>query len=198
MNLKFIYLCILVLFVFAYAAIGQQTNKTSNELDAVCENIGNSYSCAQAIEHYQFRKPEYSKFVSRVGQQLKLNLIDGKSFILKDSPKVAEDSGENFSFREYLRDIGCFLIHVQYYDDTAYLMINDKTGEKFKIAEPPIFSPDKQRFVSVFGSLVDEVGIFQIWRIVGNRIISEFEIAKDEAGNGLIEDAEWVNNQKLS
>jgi len=197
MNLKIIYSCLLILFVFSYAAIAQKTNNMSNELDSVCDNIGNSYSCAQAIEHYQFHKPENSKFVSRVGQQLKLNLIDGKPFIVKDSSKITEASGESFSFREYLRDVGYFLIHVQYYENTAYLMINDKTGEKFKIAEPPIFSPDKQRFVSVIGSLVDEVGIFQIWHIIGNRIISEFEIAKDEAGNGLIENAEWINNQKI-
>lgn len=191
MNLKIIYSFFIILFAFSYDAIGQETSK---KLDEICENIGNSYSCAQAIEHYQFRKPEYSKFVSRVGKELKLNLVDGKSLILKDASKITEASGENFSFREYLRDTNYFLIHVQRYDDTAYLMINDKTGEKFKIAEPPIFSPDKQRFVSVFGSLGDVVGIFQIWRIVGNRIISEFEITKDNAENGIIEDAQWINN----
>jgi hypothetical protein len=161
-------------------------------LNDLCQGLLNSYECAQAIERAQL--PRYPRQTARDQDRLKLTLKNGKTVILKNTPGV---SGVSYSFRDYLPDLGYFLVHVQLWEGDAYLMVNDRTGQRRFIHDLPIISPDKTRLVTISMDLEAQYNpnAIQVWRLTPGKMVREW--SRDIKGWGPAGGA-WLDNDTIS
>jgi len=169
---KTVLFLVILLGTFILPKLGGPS-QTPFDLEELCKNIDNSYKCAQAIERFQLK--HYPKYVTRKGNRLELTLKNGKIKIIENSPETDYDDveGKHYSFREYIQSVGYFLIHVQYWEGSKFLMVHDKTGKEFLIPEVPELSPDKDRLVSVSGGTYQFNGI-QIWKFTSGGLVLEW------------------------
>ncbi|MEP6912851.1 MAG: hypothetical protein ABI923_08865 [bacterium] len=168
---------LMLLLLLLHSVGGAEANpQNSKQLNAICAPTDNSYECAQAIEHHQLRKPEYARLAVRTRNGLRLRLHNGTWLTVKDSQKKGvETSVLKFSFRDYLRDIGYFLLHRQYYEGDDYLLIQDTTGSKFELQDVPVISPDKQRLVTASNGISGgyNANAVQIWQLMKSGVVLE-------------------------
>jgi tetratricopeptide (TPR) repeat protein len=168
-----------------------------SQLNSICAGIDNSYQCAQAIERHQLQKSEYSPTVNRAGSSLRLQLRGGRSVSLRDFQKRGDEASVvKYSFRDYLRDLGYFLIHRQFYEGVDYLMIQDRTGRRYEMQDLPVISPDKRRLVTASNGIGGGYGAnaIEVWRLAGRSMIREQTITPEDWGPS---DAEWIDNQTI-
>jgi hypothetical protein len=143
--------------------VGAAGTPNYDKLFAICKSISNSFRCAQTVEAVQM--PKYLNRVRRVDQTLTLYNEAGKAitnFIDRDlnSPKA-----QGYALLTYLEPLQSWLIHEQYWEGSAYLLVNAATGHATKINDLPYFSPDLVRFVTASstggGYGVDELAVFR-------------------------------------
>jgi len=170
----------LVLLLLLLHSVGGATAKASpqasNQLNAICAGTDNSYECAQAIERHQLRKPQHARLAVRARNGLRVRLRDGTWLTVKDSQKKGDEASVlKFSFRDYLRDIGYFLLHRQYYEGDDYLLIQDTTGNKFELQDVPVISPDKRRLVTASNGISGgyNANAVQIWQLTKRGVVLE-------------------------
>ena len=172
------YLPLLVLLLLLLHSVGsaKASPQASNQLNTVCAGIDNSYECAQAIERHQLRKAEYARLARRTRNGLRVRLRNGTWLTVEDSQKKGDEASViKFSFRVYLRDIGYFLLHRQYYEGDDYLLIHDTTGNKFELQDVPVISPDKRRLVTASNGIsggYNANGV-QIWQLTKRGAVLE-------------------------
>jgi hypothetical protein len=161
-------------------------------LNDVCRGLLNSHECAQAVERAQL--PRYPRLAVREKGRLRLTLKTGRTVLLKDTPGV---TGVAYSFRDYLRDLGYFLVHVQLFEGDGYLMINDRTGRRYSIHDLPMVSPDRTRLATL--SLDLEAGYnpnaIQIWRLTPAAMSLEWSLSPQDWGPA---GGKWLDNATLS
>jgi len=101
----------------------------------------------------------------RSGLRLELRSRD-RLVVLEDDCSSTESAARYF-FESHLVDIGYFLVKADLYEGRAFLLVDDKTGEKTWLNAPPVISPDKRRFVTTSMDL--EAGYnpneIQVWRL---------------------------------
>ena len=101
----------------------------------------------------------------RIGLRLELRSRD-RAVVLEDDCSSTESAVRHF-FVSYLPDIGYFLVKADLYEGRAFLLVNDKTGDKTWLKGPPVVSPDNRRFVTASMDL--EAGYnpneIQVWRL---------------------------------
>ncbi len=188
-RLAFLVLLLLILCPVVVAKAHAQAG-----LNAICAGIDNSYECAQAIERHQLQKPELASAAIRAGASLRLQLRNGRSLSVKDFQKRGDEASVvKYSFRGYLRDIGYFLLHRQFYEGDDYLMIQDSTGRKFELQDLPVVSPDKLRVVTASDGISGgyNANAVQIWRLSRRGMVLEQTIAPKGWGPS---DAEWTDS----
>jgi hypothetical protein len=102
---------------------------------------------------------------SRTGLRLTLRSRD-RAVVLEDDCSSTESAVRHF-FESHLADIGYFLVKADLYEGRAFLLVNDKTGNKTWLKGPPVVSPDNKRFVTASMDL--EAGYnpneIQVWRL---------------------------------
>jgi len=141
-------------------------HRATARLNDICQGLENSYDCAQAVERAQL--PKYPRQVARQKGELRLTLKTGKTVVLKDS---GDEVGKGvatvifYSFRDYLKDIGYFLVHTAFWEGDGYLMINDHTGYQYRIHDLPILSPDRKRLATISFSVAYNPSDIQIWQL---------------------------------
>jgi hypothetical protein len=185
---------VLLLLILCPVVVARAHAQARDQLNAVCAGIDNSYECAQAIERHQLQKPEYKSAALRAGTSLRLQLRNGRSLPVKDFQKRGDESSVvKYSFRDYLRDIGYFLLHRQFYEGDDYLMIQDTTGRRFELQDLPVISPDKLRVVTASNGISGgyNANAVQIWRLSKRGMILEQTIAPKGWGPS---DAEWADS----
>ncbi len=194
-NRTALFITILLNLALCTSANPSQTKTEKEIFDDLCKNIHNSYECAQAIERYQIKR--YSKYVTRVGNQLQLILRNGKVKILEDTPKTTYDDVnlKAYSFRDYLRNIGYFLIEVQYYEGGEFLMVNNTSGNQFLVPAIPAISPDKKRFVSVSIGFPYNFNGIQIWKLISDRLVLEWSYEPENYVEFRF--IAWLNNNTI-
>ena len=86
--------------------------------------------------------------------------------VLEDDCSSTE-SAVRYFFESRLADIGYFLVKADLYEGRAFLLVNDKTGDKTWLKGPPVVSPDNRRFVTASMDL--EAGYnpneIKVWRL---------------------------------
>lgn len=169
----------------------------SAQLDKLCAGIENSYECAQAIERHQLQNSENARRVIRRSGQLRLKLNNGRWQTLKDYQKAnEEDSVVHYNFREYLPELGYFLVHRQFYEGRDYLMIHEASGRRFQLQDVPVVSPDRRRLVTTSNGIMGgyDPNAIQIWRATSRGLVLEQTIKPQGWGPS---DAKWIDNQRV-
>ncbi len=162
--------------------------------DKLCKGINNTYDCAQIIERYQISKLNAGGQKNLVSKQLKLTLKDGKAKLLEDGLQ----KGPLFSFRDYLSDLGYFIVHVQHYEGDAYLMVNDKTGTEYTLPGLPVLSPNKSKLVVASYDLLAgyNPNTIQVWKVGPNEMIREMALEPEPTDWG-VSDVSWVDDKTV-
>lgn len=103
--------------------------------------------------------------VLRNGLRLELQSRD-RLVVLQDNCSTTEYAIRYF-FESHLSDIGYFHVSVALYEGRAFLLVNDKTGEKTWLEASPVISPDKKRFVTMSMDLEASYNPneIQVWRL---------------------------------
>lgn len=166
-------------------------------LDDLCTGLDNSYECAKAIERHQLELPEYRDRVNRSGGQLRLKLTNGRWHTIRDFQRRNDEASTiKYSFRDYLPDIGYFLVHRQFYEGIDYLMIDERNGRRFALQELPVVSLDRQRLVTASNGIIGgySPNSVQIWRVTRSGLVLEQTIRPRGWGPS---DAKWIDNQTI-
>ena len=164
------------------------------QLNRACRNIQNFYECAQAVEKTQL--PRYPQLVSRQGGNLRLTLKSGKVVELKD---VNIDGQELktvlYSFREFLPDLGYYLVQEDFYEGGGYLMVNCQNGKRYPLHDLFLLSPDRKRLATVLNSEAHNPTAIQIWSISPEKMTMEWSFDPKVWGPT---DGAWQNNDTLT
>lgn len=158
-------------------ADGPDVSQLRGEL---CDTLRNSFECARAIEARQL--PRLDR-VRRVGDTLSLSLSGGDTVRLVDrSDSPAEV--ESFSYQGHWSGEGYFLVHIQYYEGSSFLLVDDDTGHRTSLADAPLRSPDGRRFAVL--SLDLEAGYvpntLQVWELGDGVPVLEWALEPEEWG----------------
>jgi hypothetical protein len=83
--------------------------------------------------------------VKRHGDTLTLECDNGKTVTLVSHYKE-DDSYRGYHFLQLNEDIGFYVLNIAYYEGSAILLVNKKTGEQIETIGPPVVSPNKEFF----------------------------------------------------
>jgi hypothetical protein len=87
------------------------------------------------------------------GIVLQLSLLNGRVLELTDvnlnSSESNADQVVKYELAMYFESVDYFLVHASYYEGSSFLMISRRSGEKYTLDAEPVFSPGKNRFVTV-------------------------------------------------
>ena len=163
-------------------------------LDSLCIDIHNTYECAQIIEKHQLSKPQLARVVTRTPGGLRLRLLNGKTLAMQN--REEGDSIRRFSFRDYPKGIGYFVLHRQIYEGADYLLIHARSGKQFVLQERPVISPDGLRIVTASPGLsgMSSGNAVQIWRIQPRGPELEFELSPRDWEPS---DPKWLGNRTI-
>lgn len=173
------------------AMTGESARPVSPDPQVLCDTIRNTLRCARAVEEAALQETDR---VRRQGDTLLVRLSDD-TLRLIDRPGEGSDV-IHFSFQAHWPDRGFYLIHQQYYEGSAHLLVNDATGQRTTIPDRPLRGPDGQRFAVLSFDL--EAGYnpntLQIWRFDGDAPAMEWETNPDTWGPV---DGRWLGPRSL-
>lgn len=183
------FLFILVLFLTAFSIFLTMTPDISFAGSARPLKRDSKEKEIERIEKFEDK-------VKREGDTLLLKSSSGTNISLKDSPGCeSPDSCVRYSFVDYFKDVGFFIVRGYYFEETEHIVISESDGKKFYVHDRPVLSPDKRRIVTVpdrTNTGYNENGVF-IWRIEGTELVPEFSYDLTEnAGYKLVR---WKNNK---
>lgn len=169
-------------------------NNETYFLDSINKNEFESvYKHLSELYEYPYDSIEIiddSIHVSRNNGTLTFHLRNGADSILTDTPCVTDDTVYNDLCEryEYVKSydiIDYWLVKVSFWEDEGYMLVNKKDGVYKGLLGMPIFSPDKNYFISYSGNFmcVDNSGI-QLFEIKNKKV-------KELWYKGL-SDSDWV------
>ena len=165
--------------------------------EKLVQKIDNSESAAGKIEKYLYKKTE-GKYFKRSGKNLTLFLENGKKLVLTN-PGTPEDDGdeyEGYSFEHFFEKNNFYLIRVQYYEGSAHMLVDRKSGAKEYIIGIPYFSPSGKRVLAISMDLeaaYDANGV-QLLTLRDGSIKSEFILEPSSWGPVA---AKWLNEHEV-
>jgi len=101
-----------------------------------------------------------SSLVRENHKGIDFTLLGGDHFFIKNQTDTI------YKFQYYLKEIAVFVVHVQYKQGEAYLLVNDKTGEMIRVKGFPRVSPDKMHIACLNTDWSDQ-GRFNGIQILG-------------------------------
>jgi hypothetical protein len=188
---------VLLLILLQSGVNGNATPQSADRLDRICAGIGNSYQCAQAVERSQLRKPALASVAMRARNGVRVKLRNGRWLTVSDVEKSGVEAAVvKYNFRDYLRDIGYFLLHRQYYEGDDYLLIQDTSGRQSELQDLPVISPDKSRLVTASNGIsggYNANGV-QIWQLTKDGAVLEQSF---DVKGWAPSDPVWTNNEEI-
>ncbi|MCX8472289.1 MAG: hypothetical protein ORN85_01435 [Sediminibacterium sp.] len=124
--------------------------------------------------------------------KLVLNLTENIKVVLRDSLSNSDNTEQvTYNYIGHFKEVGLYVIIVQYYESVEFLLINDKTGVKTKIWGEPKLSSDNKHIVCSSNAIGYDImpnGI-QMWLIEKDNLILEWVYKQEQWGvDGII----WV------
>lgn len=119
--------------------------------------------------------------VTRVGDELRIRLRDGRMLVLKDDTAA----GPTYTLPRYaghLQAIRSHVVHVLPLEGSGnYRIINDSTGDSTVVWGMPVPSPDGTRFALTSMESEDgsDIGLIEVWKIVNDKPTNEFTYRTD-------------------
>ncbi len=146
-------------------------------------------ACAERIAHKQVKKNQ--QYVSRSANGVVFRLLSGERKELKN--KSEEEAGKevaSYHYRQYIPQMGFFVVRAHYYEDSGFLLINDKSGRETHIWGYPKPSPDFRHLLVVTSSKINvfQRGELQLWGFTeskGFQKLWEKYLPDDEPGLGI-------------
>ncbi|MBI5887306.1 MAG: hypothetical protein HZB82_01160 [Deltaproteobacteria bacterium] len=187
-EINTVLLCIAVLLLLTCIQIRPTQAATLDEMP-----VGEG----EKREREQLEK--FAPFVKREGNTLHLRLKSGADMALINTGECAGwNTCEIFKFLDYFKDVGFFLVDVDYGEPSDKLMISEKNGKEYVVYAIPRFSPDRKRFVAVSASeAFDPAGVF-IWRFAGDDLIEELSYEPKGDEYALYEFVKWENDSTIA
>lgn len=114
--------------------------------------------------------------VTRVGDELRIRLRDGRMLVLKDDTAA----GPTYTLPRYaghLQAIRSHVVHVLPYEGSGnYRIIDDSTGDSTIVWGMPVLSPDGARFALTSMASEDgsDIGLIEVWKFAGRKPENEF------------------------
>ncbi len=89
---------------------------------------------AKELEEYLTKSQ--GKHFKRSGQTLILNLSNGQKLSLRDNSQKGDEE-EHFTYENYFPELNAYLIRVQLYEGSNYLLVNRTNGNKKYVVRHP-------------------------------------------------------------
>lgn len=106
--------------------------------------------------------------------------------------------GRHWTYEGTVEEIGAVLIRAAFYEGSAYLLLNGTTGDSTWLAAPPVFSPDRRRFLTA--SIDLEAGYapnrIRIYRASREMVASEWTLEAEGTEWGP-SDARWLSGDTV-
>ena len=159
----------------------------------LCDTIPNSFDCARTIED---RRLPVAEGVERQGDTLLLSLSSGDTLRLADRSGGDHSARYYFSYQDRWPDRGYYLLQKQYYEGSAFLLVDDSTGSTTTLADWPLRTSDGRRFAVLSLDLVAGYGpnTLQIWDFEGGSPTRQWETEPSQWGPV---DGSWVGSDTL-
>ena len=106
----------------------------------------NTFGCARGIERKELSAR--GKAVRRSGNTLRLRL-ETKTVSLVVNPTESGNSSVSYSYLGFSRKLNSHILHVQYYEGGAYMVIHQHSGQQAFPSGYPLASPDGKHFLSL-------------------------------------------------
>ena len=137
-----------------------------------------------------------ARVATRTPAGLHLRLANGKTLTVKNTGHADDGSVVRFSFRDYLKGIGCFLLHRQEYEGAGYVLVHARSAKPFPLQSLPVISPDRSRIATASAGLSGGYGAnaVQIWKVLSDGTQLEFEIRPDDWEPA---DPTWLDDRTL-
>jgi hypothetical protein len=102
--------------------------------------------------------------VVRNGKHLELQTRDHK--VDFEDNDHNDEAYARYTFETYIKDKGYYLIRYSGYEWGGFFLINDRTGDKTELIDQPVFSPDRNSFITVSMDLCphESINAIQIYR----------------------------------
>lgn len=125
-------------------------------------SIDNFYRCQQYLEPAELRK---APFVQRKASVLRINLTNGRTLELHDSPAGAEEDAALYSLSRVFEGSPYILVTVSLWEGSVRWLVNRMDGSKTVLEGDALLSPDKRR-LAVWSDDEAYDGVrLQVWQL---------------------------------
>lgn len=107
---------------------------------------------------------------------------------------LTEDNCVEYIFVADLQSHNAYVVEQTFYDSNDFVVVNTRSGEQTRVATPPQFSPDGERFIVVGFVLADGADPYalEIWRHEEGSAVSEWRLEHGDAALGRVASAKVV------
>ncbi|HEY9176914.1 MAG TPA: hypothetical protein VIN07_04450 [Flavipsychrobacter sp.] len=159
--------------------------------DSFWRVFGNSHDAANAVENYLEKKlPEI--FTSD-DSTLTLRLADGKKLVLL---KWDEEEMQGYCFEGYFPEIDYVLLYVQYYEGSAYALVNRKNGFIREIRGMPYFTGNYKSFITVSVDMEANYSFngIEYYTFTADSVVQQFVLGTTNWGPN---NAKWLSGNSV-
>ena len=112
--------------------------------------------------------------VERQDRRLRLRLDDGQHVELVDCPHT--DTAFAYLYERYDAAGRFYVVQTPAYEDFHYTLVMKKTGKLYTVDGPPIWAPDKSRFLTVGCAIARDQKELVVHAPSGDGLVAEAEI----------------------
>lgn len=159
--------------------------------DSFWRVFGNSHDAANAVENYLTKRlPE---IFTADDSTLTLQLVGGKKLIL---PKCDEEDMRCYCFEGYFPEIDYILLYVQYYEGSAYALVNRKNGIIRQIQGKPYFSDNYKSFITVNVDMEANYSFngIEYYTFTADSVVQQFVLGITNWGPAK---AKWIDDKNI-
>ena len=132
-----------------------------------------NYDCAQKIEALQLAAGVPT--VARQQNQLILTLASGTVETYTDTEGEGGGGWAFYSYINYLPEFNAYLLHIQYYEGSEFLLVQADNGAKLLLTSPPQLAPDGKHFFTLFHHFEQPLRLL-LWRIDDTQIVPHLQL----------------------
>lgn len=160
----------------------------------------------KADDHFEFFFPDendrikkFPEYVKREGDTLYFKLRSGSDITLSDFTDCESRQYEckSFQFLNYYINEGLYLIFEKLYEGSDYILVSDRTGERYNVYDFPFFSPDRKRLATISADETSygKNGVF-IWSLEAGGLVQELSYEPEEYA--LYKFVRWEDNKTVA
>jgi hypothetical protein len=115
------------------------------ELTSLCIEAEDAAQCGRLVEQRQLRA--LSRIVERDGNELRVSLSPFGLTIFRDSANVR--GTRSYAVWDYVEDLDTLVLFTTNGDRSGFMLVQRRGGGEYGLPAEPVFSPDREHFVTV-------------------------------------------------